>query len=572
VIHQTSPSACCLLSIPISRTCLFFAKIILLNTQFLLPAVYRTLFGLAGIVYFFGLFVPMPDNDSAHHASIALHMYLTGDYVNLIDHGKEYLDKPHLHFWLAALSYHLFGVTTFAYKFPSFLFTILGTYSTYRLGKTLYNNEVGKLAALIATTAFAYMLANCDVRMDAILTASIIFATWQLVEWIRKKQMINALAAALGLALGFCTKGHIAVVTTGISAFFYILYIKDWKSFYHWHLLAIIGFFFLFISPVVYCYYLQFDLHPEKVIRGRSNISGVEFILWQQNFERFQGDKWGGDAKNDYAFFFHSFLWAFAPWSILAFVAFFSRLKTFVYKTMAVIALLVSLSGFKLPHYLNIIFPIASILTASYLFYKAGKPEAIKRFAIVQAVVCSLLLVAAGILNVWAFPVTNLWVIGGFIFLALFSFFLLKMARNKLQRLITASAATMVIIFFLLNTNFYPKLLKYQGGSELSKVVNEKIGGENVYSYGGGGISSSFNFYTKTNDQFFHDSLLNNGKKVWIITDKNGLEELKKTYQTGLVYHHVDYEVTRLTLKFINPARRNETLNEMVVAQIRRKS
>src|SRR5439155_2858418 len=134
------------------------------------------LFLLLGLVYSIGLFVPLMDNDAAHHASIALHMYRTGDYVDLIDNGKEYLDKPHLHFWLAAFSYHLFGVTSFAYKFPSFLFTLLGTFSTFRLGRSLYNSEVGRLAALIVASAFAYVLSNNDVRMDAILTAAIIFS------------------------------------------------------------------------------------------------------------------------------------------------------------------------------------------------------------------------------------------------------------------------------------------------------------------------------------------------------------------------------------------------------------
>src|SRR5688572_4834884 len=148
------------------------------------------------------------DNDSAHHANIALRMHLTGDYVNLVDYGRDYLDKPHLHFWLCALSYKIFGVTGFAYKFPSFLFTILGTYSTYRLGKALYNLETGKLASLIIASSFAYILANNDVRMDAILTASIAFATWQLVAFIHDKKMVNIAGAALGLALGFCTKGH----------------------------------------------------------------------------------------------------------------------------------------------------------------------------------------------------------------------------------------------------------------------------------------------------------------------------------------------------------------------------
>src|SRR5215218_8959017 len=167
--------------------------------RFLTPQQYLLSFLLLFVVYTIGLFVPLMDNDAAHHATIALHMYLTGDYVNLIDHGQDYLDKPHLHFWLAALSYHLFGVTAFAYKFPSFLFTIVGTYATYRLGTLLYNSEVGKLAALIVASAFAYILSNTDVRMDAILTACVAIATWQLVAWVQEKKFFNVVGAAAAL-------------------------------------------------------------------------------------------------------------------------------------------------------------------------------------------------------------------------------------------------------------------------------------------------------------------------------------------------------------------------------------
>src|SRR5215213_7507938 len=76
------------------------------------------------ITYIKGLFIPIMNNNAAHHANIALHIFLTGDYVNLMDRGSDYLDKPHLLFWLAAVAYHIFGVTSFAYKFFSFLFIL----------------------------------------------------------------------------------------------------------------------------------------------------------------------------------------------------------------------------------------------------------------------------------------------------------------------------------------------------------------------------------------------------------------------------------------------------------------
>ena len=546
-----------------------------MKLTFLPGAVYKILFALLAIVYIIGLFVPLMDNDSAHHANIALHMYLTGDYVSLVDAGKDYLDKPHLHFWLSAFSYNLFGVGTFAYKFPSFLFTILGTYSTYRLGKSLYSSEVGKGAALIVASAFAYILANNDVRMDAILTASIVFATWQLTDWVHHKKIINAIGAALGLALGFATKGHIAVATPAIGIFFYILYKKDWKAFYHPQLLAIIGFFFVFISPVVYAYYLQYDMHPEKVVRGRSGISGVKFILWQQNVERFEGDSFGSDAKNDYFFFLHSFLWAFAPWSIIGFLAFFSRLQTFFNKryewltvsAFAAIMIIISLSGFKLPHYLNIVFPVAAVFTASYLLEKKGKELFINRLAIVQIVICSLLILALVVLNAVAFPVHNLWVIAGLVVLILLSLFIIKNVTKKLHQLVAITTLTAIFIFYLLNANFYPQLLQYQAGGPLAKVINNKVGGQNVY-FDEGMQSWSLNFYTATLRQPYNDSLLTTGKPVWIVTDGNGIQKWRLGYRLGKIYTRNDYEITRLGIKFINPATRKMALNKMMLAEV----
>lgn len=535
---------------------------------------YLILFSLLFVVYLIGLFVPLMDNDSAHHATIALRMYLTGDYVNLVDNGKDYLDKPHLHFWLSALSYHIFGVTSFAYKFPSFLFTILGTWSTYRLGRALYHSEVGRLAALITASAFGYILANNDVRMDAILTGAIIFATWQLVEWVQHQKLVYALGGALGLALGFCTKGHIAVFTPGVALLFYLLYTGRWKVLFHWQFVVLVLAFLAFILPVVYCYYLQYDLHPEKVIRGKSGRSGVAFILWQQNFERFQGDSFGADAKNDYFFFLHSFLWAFAPWSILCFVAFVARIRNFnkyewlTIGTFAVVGLLISFSGFKLPHYLNIIFPISAVLTASYLYDQAGRPVLTRRLLTVQALLCILCLLAAGAINLWAFPVHGLLPVLGFFVLLAAVILLFYRARNLVQQLVTLSAAATLLVFYLLNSNFYPQLLTYQGGNQLAFSTKGKVPPQQVY-YWPGIYSSSYNYYTAYLHATFHDSLLRRNSPVWVLSDAANVPAIEQQYPVLERYEQRDYEITRLKLKFINPSRRKEELNRLVLLRIR---
>ena len=546
-----------------------------MNTAILPNRIYFFLFALLGCVYITGLFVPLMDNDSAHHANIALHVYLNRDYVNLIDAGKDYLDKPHLLFWLCAMSYKIFGVTTFAYKFPSFCFTILGTYATYRLGKSLYNNEVGKLAAIVIASAFAHMLANNDVRMDAMLTACVAFSTWQGTDFIQTKKILNAVGLALGLALGFSTKGHIGVFTPLIGLFFYMLFLRNWKLFFSWRWVVVLLCFAVFVAPVVYCYYLQFNLHPEKMIRGKDHINGVKFILFGQTVERFSGESFGNNARHDYLFFFHSFLWAFAPWSILAYVAFFTRATRFAKSTdewlttttFIAIALVLTISGFKLPHYLNIIFPATAVMTSSFLMNPSINAKTIYT---IQLAICLLFLIVVAMLNVWAFPLKSfLTIVGTILLLAVVFYFLLSIRLAILQKAVSVSVATMVVSFYLLNTNFYPQLLKYQGGNELAKKVKGNVDPVNIYFWKDN-YSSSFNFYTATERNQFDDSLYVKGKKpLWLLYDARNTDEIQQAgYKIGLTYSVADYEITKLDLKFLNPATRNRELKQLMVSEI----
>jgi len=549
-----------------------------LNTPFLSRNSYLFLFSLLGVVYIIGLFIPLMDNDSAHHANIALHMYITGDYVSLIDQAGDYLDKPHLHFWLCAISYKIFGVTSFAYKLPSFLFTIFGTYSTYRLGKQLYNSEVGKLAALIIASAFAYILANNDVRMDAILTACIAFTTWQLVCFIQTKKLLNIAGAALGLALGFATKGHIAVFVPAVAALFYILYRKEWKLFIDWRWLLLLVLFVLFISPVVYCYYLQYNLHPEKIVRGKNNINGVKFILLNQSIERFSGEM-GKAGKNDYLFFIHSFLWAFAPWSLLAYIALAGRLNNFFRRKeewlttglFIIVLLIVTFSGFKLPHYINIVFPTTAVLVASFIIDKRENLRWSKNIFVIQSILITIILMLLLVLNAWAFQLKSL--VPALIIVLLMAvvfYFIISPQLQKLQKAVGFSVAAMVLLFFSLNSNFYPQLLTYQGGNELAFATKGKINPKEVYFWKEN-YSSSFNFYTATLRQQFADSVLAPGKKIWLLYDTTNEEEIKQAgYNIGQQFSTLDFEITRLDIKFINPAKRESQCTKMVLAEIER--
>ncbi|HEX6848688.1 MAG TPA: glycosyltransferase family 39 protein [Chitinophagaceae bacterium] len=549
-----------------------------MNSPLLSNRTYFFLFSLLGLVYIAGLFVPLMDNDSGHHANIALRMYLTGDYVTLFDHRGDYIDKPHFLFWTSALSYHIFGVTSFAYRFPSFLFTILGTYSIFRLGKELYDHEIGKLASLIAASSFCYMLANNDVRMDAILTAAIAFATWQLIAFVHQRRFIFLIGAALGLAIGFCTKGHVGLVTPVAGIFFYILYKKDWKLLFDWRWLIVIFFFAIFVSPVVYCYYLQFNLHPEKISQGMKGVDGVKYILWSHSFDRISGhERFGKVGQQDHFFFLHTFLWTFAPWCFVALVGVVIRLKNFFdAKTewlstgvFVMLAALINFSNFKLPHYMPILAPATALIVAHLFVSKWGHEKWRRAFYIIQLIASLPLLAAAALVNAWAFPVKNSWVLIGLIFfLSVVFYFLLSKMYSQIQRSITVSVATIGLFFFLLNTNFYPQLLTYQGGKPLADKTRGVVDPKDVYFWTNT-FSSTYNFYSASNRQVYSDSSKQTGKNFWLIYEKSQQPEVDSL---GLVFGKTfsvpDYEITRLKKSFLDPATRTQTLDSMIMKEV----
>ncbi len=531
-----------------------------MNTDRLLSGpIYGIMWLAIAAVYIIGLFVPIYDADPAHHALIALHMLETDDFISLIDRGKDYLDKPHLLFWLSALSFKIFGVTTFAYKFPSLLASILGFYATYRLGKLLYSENVGKLAALIYATCFAQFLANQDVRMDAMLTAYIVFSVWMLMAFIRTQQIAFALGAAFGMALGFSTKGGIGVAMPLMAAVIQLLFERNWKALFQWKWLVVGVAFVLFISPVLYAYYQQFDLHPEKVIRGMTDISGIKFILLGQSVERFQGEAWGGTGSNDPFFFLHTLLWAGLPWSFLNYWSLFRSLIRYKHLREAltpgiivIMMVIMSLAQYKLPHYLNLIFPYLALQLSGQLFELSSKE--IRWVFYFQCLIIVLMLGMVTYINTYYFPIPGLvnqlvaaTVAGVILFLSL-------RQSPLFLRLVTVCVAGASICFMALNANGYPQLFNYDSGYQFAQstrkepAILDSFDFYNIYSY-------TFDFYT----QQIHPPLPEGQIPAsrWILTDAEGLAQLRKAgIKIAQIRTNQHYHLSRFSGKFLDPKTR----------------
>ncbi len=535
------------------------------------------LYALLALVYISGMFIPLMEYDSASHAVIATRMYLENDFINLYMGVDEYLDKPHMHFWLSALSFKIFGLNHWAYRIPAIIFTLIGAYSCYNLAKDFYGSKAGHISSLIFLSAQAIILANHDVRMDAILTGASIYAIWQLVKFIDKEELLNAVLGSIGLGIAFSTKGQLAVLMIGGPLFCYILYNRKWKVLWNWKVLVGIMTFLLASTPMLIAYYIQFDIHPDKLVNGQKNVSGIKFIFWDQSFNRFTGE--GFNSNNtDYFFFFHTLLWAFLPWALITYIAIFDRSREMIknrfrYKKgmefltvggFWMVMIIINLSKSKLPHYMNSVLPILSVLLSGYLVYlfESSKFKKLRILLYIQyfvVVVGSILVI---VIVTYVFPASYFKLLIYAILLLILLYYLFRKIED-IPKIIMISVLFSVFVNFSLNTQFYPSLLRYQAGLNMIDIIDkEKIDINDIYTFGKRN-SWSLDFYTKRITPALDIFDLNENKGKWLFVYDKDMDKLKSkniTWDSSYVVPH--YRISMLKLPFLIPETRNNELSK----------
>ncbi len=536
------------------------------------------------LVYISGMFVTLFENDSAQFAVMAMRMVQENDFLSLFKGPEEYLDKPHMHFWLAALSFKIFGIHDWAYRIPGILATLLGAYSCFGLGRLLYNHNVGKLAALIFMTSQTIVLGAIDVRTDAVLTGFAIFAIWHLVAYIEKNSLFNLILGSLGAGIAFSTKGQIALLVVGLPILCHLAYTRKWKMFLNWKVLVGLLAFAIVITPMLYAYYHQFDLHPEKIIRGKVNRSGIFFIFWEQSFERLSGEGVGKNSS-DYFFFFHTFLWVFLPWTVLGLVAYWQKAKEmiqskFKYNSknefltlggITLIFIVISFAQFKLPHYLNIVMPLFAVLTAAYLcgLHEAGSQRTKKLLLGFQYFILSIVFIASLFIYFYIFKTGNynkyIWII----VLGIFIIYYALKREDYYFRIITVSAISSVLLNGVLNTHFYPSLLEYQAGSTMANTIErQRISTDNIYK-----ISKNhtwgLDFYNQRPVKIASIGQLANKKNIWVYANDQELKELRESgFDWDRQLTEKQFRITRLQGRFLNPDTRKRVIRKMHLVHI----
>lgn len=526
-----------------------------------------------------GFPLDMMPPDAALYGSIAKEMHLNNDFVNLYSLSKDWLDKPHLPFWLTALSFKFFGISNFAYKLPGVLVFLLGVWATYKFTLKNYNKETATLAALILATSLHSVISNFDVRAEPYLTGFIIAGLYWFYLYIQNRKWTDLVIACLFCAFAIMTKGIFAMIPIVAALGGHFIITKQWKEILNPMWILGLLFIAVFILPEIYTLYSQFDIHPEKIVFGKTDVSGIKFFLWDSQFGRFFNT---GPIKGhgDPFFFIHTILWAFLPWSIIFYIASFLKIKRnlksvntneeyyTLFGTLATI-LVFSLSKFQLAHYTNIVFPFMAIITADFIIkLKSRYRNLQKTFVISQWILIAISIIAIIGLSVLMKPDFNFWIV---LLLSLCVFGIIQVLKNnkdKINRTFYLSTISFCFLYGFMLTHFYPTLFKYQGGVYAARYVNEN-NFKNINLLNNNSHNFGFEFYCNKPINRVNTEDISNIKEASFYANEKDLALFKDKKISFTILKEFDYyRITKLKGKFLNTSTREGTLGKKYLIRL----
>ena len=527
-------------------------------------------------IFCHNLFLDIMIVDAAQYAGMSAEMAKTNSFLQVKECGGDYLDKPPLLFWLSSCSIKLFGVSNFAYKLPSFLILLLSIYAVFRFSLLYYSVQVAKNAALILASCQAYFLITNDVRTDAILTGMVITASWLVSAYFQNRKLKYLIFGAFFIGLGMLAKGPIALIAVLFPIGINLMYQNKWKDVFNWRWIFVIFVIAIALLPMCYGLYIQFDAQPNKVTYGKVGQSGLYFYFWLQSFGRITGENsWNNGLPWHY--FLGSSLWDFFPWILpLYFAVFFQIKKIFSDKKKVVeitslvgfmsLFVMMSLSKYKLQHYIFVSFPYAAVLGA--LYFSEIKTFVWHRWKTVFMVLSVLILVLFLVYQIFFFTDFKLWLFVCFIMQIFGLCYFYKQKVNSVFQLLGLVLTLNIFLSFV----FYPKLLTFQADSMAGKWAFDNIKNQEIVTFEN--ASNSFNFYTKNpfTKIVTNETLENQKSDFWVFMDNQQYQKfqsiISKKYIVAETKVFDDFAVTRLSLPFLLQSTRKQQLEKKYLIKI----
>ena len=516
--------------------------------------------GLSLLVVGAGVGVDLMEVDAAQYASMGQEMNHSGLWVTLHEHGAKYQsrgypDKPPLVFWAAALGTKVLGATNAGAKLISVLVGLLGIWAIGKWASELLGPGTEWPARIFYGANLGMGLMLMDVRTDTLLVGLVTLTGWQAQVWRRTFTWTSTVTTFGLLGLAMLAKGPLALMALMAVHGGEALWSRDYRLLRNSRLWIGLAVTLAVLMPWLWGLYQQW---------GWKN--GVWYYLWTQNFGRLSGENpWA--HKADYTFVLHNLAWTFLPWVIMVPAALRHAL-TRKQRTQAwsrqvltawiLLAMGLSLSKFQLPHYVYILWPFQALLLARWW---AGRPD----YNLWLWATAAIVLVVAGAGTALGDLAFGTFPLGLGLTVAVLAGMYGLWRRTRISGhawVLVLGASGMLLALLQLHLFFYPKLLHYQGSSQLGLWFREHRPGSQVAAYGCGEESlHALHFYTRSIVPTWtkpSDLRFPTGGSLYVYSNPEAVQGLQQAgYRVSTLREIPTLKVTRLGWKVLNPRLRS---------------
>ncbi len=338
--------------------------------------------------------------DEPRYAWIARDMAATGDWVTPRLYGRPWFEKPPLFYWMAGVSFELFGVSEATARLPSALCALFATLALAWLAWRVYGPETARWLLLLLPTSVGMIgfshAAATDMPFSAMLTTAMVcaavvlgFARNENTTILPHTPWLALLLFGFFLGLAVLAKGPAAIILSGGAVFFWALFTKRLRDALR------------LLHPAAIASFCATAL-PWYILCARRNPDFFRIFIIEHNFKRYLTPEF--QHIQPFWYYVAVVLVAFLPWSAILLWATFtcgrklfvpektSAFSLFLFSWASFCLLFFSVSRSKLPGYVLPSFPAIALLLSAAL------ARNLKRTTLGYALAAFAMLLFAGLL------------------------------------------------------------------------------------------------------------------------------------------------------------------------------
>jgi 4-amino-4-deoxy-L-arabinose transferase-like glycosyltransferase len=174
--------------------------------------------------------VPLFDEDEGAYAEVTLEMLRSGDFITPRLEGKPFFHKPPILYWAQAASVSVLGPTETAFRLPSVLAAAAWLLLLFVFVRRQMDQETAAFAVFFMVSALQVNLVIRAAIADTLLNLFITMTMFAIFAYSQTPGKRYIIAAFAGMALGFMTKGPIAIAIPVVVSLLFFLCQGDLKT------------------------------------------------------------------------------------------------------------------------------------------------------------------------------------------------------------------------------------------------------------------------------------------------------------------------------------------------------